>query len=93
MILGLGLFSGVSKMSPQWITALVAIAGLVGNACWSAINLRIENRMFKKVDELKEWAESRFVLRLECPCAPPAAPRPNGQVVPHGRTRPHGQTE
>lgn len=79
-----GLIPGVS-MSAQWATAAIALAGLLGNAFWTMLNLRIENRMLTKMDELKTWAEGRFVLRLECPCAPPA-PRPNGQVLPHGRS-------
>ena len=73
-------------MSAQWATAAIALAGLLGNAFWTMLNLRIENRMLTKMDELKTWAEGRFVLRLECPCAPQTAPRPNGQVLPHGRS-------
>lgn len=47
-------------MSAQWVTAVIAGAGLLGNLCWTLVNLRIENRMLTRMDELKQWADDRF---------------------------------
>lgn len=54
-------------MSAQWATALIAAAGLVGNLCWTLVNLRIENRILTRIDEVKEWADERFVRRADTP--------------------------
>lgn len=51
--------------TPQWIMAGVAIAGLLGNATWTLVNLRIENKVLTHIDQLKEWADERFVRRGE----------------------------
>ena len=39
--------------------------GLAANGLWTVINLRIENRLLERFDELKEWADKRFVRKPE----------------------------
>lgn len=52
-------------MNPQWIMAGVAVAGILFNGAWTMVNLRIENKVLKHIDQLKEWADERFVRRAE----------------------------
>lgn len=57
-------------MNPAWISVIVTAVGLLSNALWTTVNLRIENRILKQVAEIKDWADERFVLK------PDAAPAP-----------------
>lgn len=52
-------------MNPQWVSAAVAGIGLLGSLVWTLVNLRIENRLLKRVDTLKEWADERFIRKPE----------------------------
>lgn len=54
-------------MNPQWIGATVAGVGLIANAAWTVINLRIENKMLKHIDEVKDWTLENFQLRPDAP--------------------------
>jgi len=66
-------------MSAQWATAIVAAAGLAGNLLWTLINLRIENRVLKHIDAVKDWALDTFEPRRERPVLRPT--RVNGTVA------------
>lgn len=48
-------------MKPEWILVGISAAGLFGSALWTAVNLRIENRLLERIDGLKDWADARFV--------------------------------
>jgi hypothetical protein len=48
-------------LNPNWVTAGIAVLGFLANGLWLIINLRIENKIMKKIDELKLWADERFV--------------------------------
>jgi hypothetical protein len=54
-------------MNPQWIGAALVGLGLAAQLVWTLVNLRIENRILLRLDELKEWCEERFVLRPGAP--------------------------
>lgn len=60
-------------MSPEWILAGSAVVGLIGNAVWSAVNLRIENRVLKLFAEQKEWTLEHFELKASSPLTGRAA--------------------
>lgn len=52
------------------LLALVPAIGLLGNVLWTLanllwtlVNVRTENKILKKIDELKEWADARYVSR------------------------------
>lgn len=57
-------------MNPTWITAAVSVMGFIGNLLWTVINLRIENKILTRLDELKDWADARFVMKADPPPAP-----------------------
>lgn len=60
-------------MNPQWITVGLVTAGLAGQGLWTVINLRIENRLLDRIDQLKDWADARFERRRFPVVAPPPA--------------------
>jgi len=65
-------------MNAQWATAIVAAAGLAGNLVWTLINLRIENKLLTRIDELKDWCDSRYEPKASVPIR--IAVRPNGAI-------------
>lgn len=42
---------------------VVSALGFAGNAAWSVLNVRMENKVLKHIDALKEWADERYVQR------------------------------
>jgi hypothetical protein len=50
-------------MTPEWILAGVAVLGLLGSGLWTVVNLRIENRLLGRIDELKDWCDQRYIQR------------------------------
>jgi hypothetical protein len=65
-------------MNPQWITAIVGGPGRLANSLWAlhhhAVGKRMvemENKVVRHIDDLKLWAEGRFVEDRVCqaPCA------------------------
>lgn len=64
-------------MNPAWITAIVAVLGLAMNGLWTAVNLRIENRILIRIEALKEWADDRFEPRRNPRVVRLPAPRPS----------------
>ena len=66
-------------MNAQWATAAIAALGLAGQLLWTLINLRIENRILSRIEDLKDWADDRFVRRDNAPIHAPL--RVNGPVI------------
>lgn len=50
-------------MNAQWATAAIAGIGILGNLCWTLVNLRIENKLLTRIDGLKEWVNANYEPR------------------------------
>jgi hypothetical protein len=53
----------MTPFNPSWISAGLAVAGLVVNATWTAANLVMSAKIVRKIDSLKLWADARFVRK------------------------------
>jgi hypothetical protein len=53
-------------MSPAHISAIVGALGLIANLAWTVVNLRIENALIRKLDELKTHISQQYVCFKVC---------------------------
>ena len=47
------------------VEAILILLGMLLSAAWTAINLRIENRILQRIEDLKEWCDARFVRKAD----------------------------
>jgi len=50
-------------MNPNLTTPLIAVLGLVFNAAWSVFNSRMEGKVTKHIDGLKDWVTGNYYDR------------------------------
>ncbi len=48
------------------LDVLLTIGGGIANIVWLLVNLRIENKIGRKIDELKDWMGERYMSRDAC---------------------------
>jgi hypothetical protein len=53
----------MDSLNPQWIIAGLSALGIISNAAWTLVNLRIENKLLKHIDGLKDWVDARYERR------------------------------